>query len=80
MKEQNIWSFMEDKRLPEEKCIDLSDVYIVYNHNTGLCKIGKTHDMHQRFRQLKTGSGCNLEILLHITGLDPFYGEDGKNI
>lgn len=40
--------------------------YILKNHATGLCKIGRTSDINGRIKTLQTGAGVRLELLLAI--------------
>tara|TARA_R110000822_G_scaffold107679_1_gene236605 strand:+ start:1336 stop:1848 length:513 start_codon:yes stop_codon:yes gene_type:complete len=84
MKQELIYEFMENERLkaynihePNGKVIieyEYGYVYVIHNKDNGLIKIGKTKDLHQRFNALKSGSGCDLELIYSIC-TDSAYGE-----
>jgi predicted GIY-YIG superfamily endonuclease len=41
-------------------------LYVIKNNNTGLYKIGITKNIRQRFAQLRTQSGCDLNLTFNI--------------
>ena len=57
---------------------ELSFVYIMYNHATGLYKIGITKDKKYRIKRLIAQSGCNIEYVLVIQ-LHTEYDESARN-
>jgi len=42
-------------------------LYVIYNFDNNLYKIGITTNIHARFRQLKTQSGCKLHLLFNVS-------------
>jgi hypothetical protein len=56
-------------------CQSVSEyVYLIYNKDNSLYKIGITKDFQSRFRGLVTQSGCSLELVISIhleMGRDP---------
>ena len=54
-------------------------VYLMYNNNTDLYKIGITNNINRRLSQIKTQSGCEIDLIeyFHVC---IFYGLDSKSI
>ena len=56
-----------------------STVYVIYNLETSLYKIGITSNYIRRMQQLQTSSGCEMEYVLFIE-LEPDNDEPSKTI